>query len=115
MRQFVNEKYLKHAPAKAAFTNPCPSALKGHIDILRKEYARILHGIKYAAVVGYPDHSNKGDSAIWAGEMILLEYLGIKVIHAFRQQEDYDQAKMRSEMEKVPKNETVIMFHGGGK
>jgi len=75
----------------------------------------MLLGVEYVAMIGYPNHSNKGDSAIWVGELILLEDLGIQSVYASANSNDYDKTKLREILEAHggPEN-TAIMFHGGG-
>jgi exopolysaccharide biosynthesis predicted pyruvyltransferase EpsI len=63
---------------------------------------------------------NIGDSAIWVGEIILLERLGIEVVYRCSSNEDYHPHQMKealyggTESRRVPKSETAILLHGGG-
>lgn len=61
------------------------------------------------ALLDFPDHSNVGDSAIWAGELIGLSLLGCQIRYA---------ACHRSFSERVLRNFLpaggVILIHGGG-
>ncbi|KIW47701.1 uncharacterized protein PV06_00370 [Exophiala oligosperma] len=93
----------------------CTSTLESHVALLFKEYSRLLPGVTHVAMIGYPNHSNKGDSAIWTGEKVLLEQLGIETVYACVGNHDYREADLRKALESHGGPEkTAILFHGGG-
>jgi exopolysaccharide biosynthesis predicted pyruvyltransferase EpsI len=60
------------------------------------------------ALLDFPDHGNVGDSAIWAGEIVALEALGVEVVYLATNL-SFSAKVLR---ERMP--EGVILIHGGG-
>src|SRR5437870_7742131 len=60
------------------------------------------------ALVGFPNHSNVGDSAIWLGEKAYLRRRGISVAYACDTSTD-SQEDLRARVK-----DGVILLHGGG-
>ena len=60
------------------------------------------------ALVGFPDHANVGDAAIWAGERALLERLGARVTYVSDERR-FDPAALRARVGEGP-----VFLHGGG-
>lgn len=61
------------------------------------------------AHVGYPDHWNAGDPAIWLGTQAILNQLGANIVYKCSLH-DYD----NKIMDQVIDNDTVIIISGGG-
>ncbi|KIW17054.1 hypothetical protein PV08_04245 [Exophiala spinifera] len=100
---------------KGSHNGKCQSTLESHVALLVQEYSRMLPGVTHVAMIGYPNHSNKGDSAIWTGEKVLLEQLGIETVYACVTNRDYREADMREALESHGGPEkAAILFHGGG-
>jgi exopolysaccharide biosynthesis predicted pyruvyltransferase EpsI len=58
---------------------------------------------------------NKGDAAIWSGQSILLEILGIAQVYIAHGRGDYNATLMRQTLEEHGgPGKTAILFHGGG-
>ena len=70
--------------------------------------APILDGAARCALVGYPNHNNSGDNAIWLGELELLASLGVDVAY---QCDDvsYNDRDLADVLPDGP-----ILLHGGG-
>jgi len=79
---------------------------------LLNHYQLLFAGIKEVAVIGYPDHSNKGDAATWIGQMQVLRDLGIVVM--------YRGPEGKCETENIQgalaphRGSAAIVFAGGG-
>lgn len=58
---------------------------------------------------------NKGDSAIWSGQSILLEAIQVAKVYIARGKGDYNATLMREILEEHGgPDKTAIIFHGGG-
>jgi len=80
-------------------------------EALLSAFEASLAGHQHVALLGYPDHENKGDAAIWLGEKILLAALGkVTVFEATWKR--YKEENLRSALEGYPN--LVILLHGGG-
>jgi exopolysaccharide biosynthesis predicted pyruvyltransferase EpsI len=64
-------------------------------------------------VLDWPWHHNSGDSAIWLGEVALLEALG-KEISYICGIDDCKKEDMETAFAGVPISQTAILLHGGG-
>jgi pyruvyl transferase EpsO len=64
---------------------------------------------KRVALVGFPYHSNVGDSAIWAGERAYCQRRGLEVVYMCARR-TYSKARMASRLDA----DSVILLHGGG-
>jgi pyruvyl transferase EpsO len=97
----VSQTSISGAPQSAHI-----ATLSGQIDEALRPY---LRGDGAYALIGYPDHSNVGDNAIWMGEIECLERLckASPRYVAFRQNCDWAQL-----LRALP--EGPIFIHGGG-
>lgn len=77
-------------------------------DRIRTTLDPILDDYSECVLVGFPDSSNVGDSAIWLGELSWLRERGVRVAYRCHER-DYD-AKILEESS--PKG--LILLHGGG-
>ncbi len=68
----------------------------------------LVAGYRDCALVGFPDSSNVGDSAIWLGELAWLRDLGVRVAYRCHER-DYDPKILE---ESCPGG--LILLHGGG-
>jgi hypothetical protein len=92
---------------------PCLGAIEAGRDRLYEVYSKSLAGVTHVAVCDWPYHHNSGDSAIWLGEMALLESLGKKVAYICGI-DDCVTADMNKALEDVPNAQTAVLLHGGG-
>lgn len=93
----------------------CNNALFEQSELLLNTYERLLRGRDYVAVVGFPDYPNRGDSAIWLGQQILLDRLNKTIVYACAVEADYSERQMRAALEaKGGAAKTAILFTGGG-
>lgn len=60
------------------------------------------------ALVGYPRHTNVGDSAIWLGERRLFRQIGAKMVY-FAELDYYSRDMMRRAL-----GDGIVVIHGGG-
>lgn len=65
-------------------TRKCVESINIQEKILIDTYTRILKGVTKVAVLGFPNHYNRGDAAIWVGERVLLRKIGIDVVYMAR-------------------------------
>ena len=63
---------------------------------------------KPCALVGFPNHTNVGDSAIWLGERNYLGRQGMSVVYAC-DTKMYSQEQLRAQLK-----DGIILLHGGG-
>jgi len=75
---------------------------------IRATLTPILHGQTECALIGFPDSSNVGDSAIWLGELAWLKAAGVRVAYRC-----HDYSYVRHVLE-LSTRTGVILFHGGG-
>ncbi|KAJ3317759.1 hypothetical protein HDU76_001069 [Blyttiomyces sp. JEL0837] len=106
-------------PIESETTNICQSEIEMQQESLIKLYSDLLSGVSTVAIIGFPDHSNKGDSAIWVGERILLQRLGIHVAYICRTLQDYNATQLQQNLglkgsSKGSNQNVAILFHGGG-
>ena len=71
--------------------------------------ARVLPSGTAVALVGFPDHWNAGDSAIWCGELAALARLGCRIVHQC-DQKHYSADVLRRQLGP----DDVVCLHGGG-
>ncbi|KAH8739452.1 galactosyltransferasehypothetical protein [Cryptosporidium ryanae] len=93
--------------------HPCQDLIISYSNKLKEYYSNILFGTKEVLFVGFPDHPNRGDSAIFTGALILLETLNIKIVKAIHLVEDYNNEEILG-LFTVPLKQRAILFHGGG-
>jgi len=77
-------------------------------DRIRATLATLVSGYSECALVGFPDSSNVGDSAIWLGELAWLREMGVRVAYRCHER-DYDARILE---ESTPNG--LILLHGGG-
>ena len=107
-----NEKVDKLSPLLTSTSEVIHHAQNIHRNIFKT----LIGKYKYAMIFGLAPFENKGDSAISAGELILLEWLGIKIIYfcVFRECSN-DAIKTALAISKNYTNdELVILLQGGG-
>jgi pyruvyl transferase EpsO len=79
---------------------------------LAAEAERVVRGVVPAgsrcALVGFPNHDNAGDSAIWMGERTLLDRLGVEIAYAC------DVRTYVPEALDAALGDGIILIHGGG-
>lgn len=75
---------------------------------LRATLFPLVEGHRACALIDFPDHSNVGDSAIWAGEMALLADAGVEVGYRC-DTETYNRRQLGRSVPAGP-----IFIHGGG-
>ncbi len=75
-----------------------------HLAALRP----LIAGHRRVALIGFPNHGNVGDSAIWLGELELLRALEVDLVYV-SDTDAYDEAALRRRI-----GDGVILFHGGG-
>lgn len=68
----------------------------------------IISGYSECALVGFPDSSNVGDSAIWLGELAWLRDAGVRIAYRCHER-DYDRNVLAHS---TPNG--LILLHGGG-
>lgn len=93
--------------------HPCKNLIETYSQKLKSYYKQVFTGIKEVLFVGFPDHPNRGDSAIFTGALILLEYLNIKIIKVVHLLSEYNSDEIRS-LFNAKLEERAIIFHGGG-
>eukprot|EP01117_Protostelium_nocturnum_P019236 TRINITY_DN8290_c0_g1_i1.p1 TRINITY_DN8290_c0_g1~~TRINITY_DN8290_c0_g1_i1.p1 ORF type:complete len:734 (+),score=198.44 TRINITY_DN8290_c0_g1_i1:113-2314(+) len=98
---------------KGKLEDGCNGQIEENRLILEKEYKKMFNGIKYVAICLYPDHNNKGDSAIWSGEMLLLQKLRIQIVYMCSDR-ICNLDDVRQIFSKYTKEECAIVIHGGG-
>jgi len=87
-------------------TSPAtPQALAG---VALRTLQEALRGHRCCALLDFPDHGNVGDSAIWVGEILALQELGVRIAYVGNFL-SFDPRILR---ERMP--EGVILIHGGG-
>lgn len=93
--------------------HPCRNLIEEYSHKLKSYYKQVFTGIKEVLFVGFPDHPNRGDSAIFTGALILLEYLEIKIIKVIHLLNEYNADEILGSF-RVKTEERAIIFHGGG-
>ncbi|KAJ3411950.1 hypothetical protein HDV05_001475 [Chytridiales sp. JEL 0842] len=93
--------------------NPCTSSILQQQRRLVDIYTQLLPQVTKVALLGFPDHSNKGDSAIWVGERLLLQHLGIEVVYMCALMKDFNNRALEASLG-PPSPHTAILLHGGG-
>ena len=68
-----------------------------------------LNGARSCSLVGFPNHNNSGDSAIWLGERAILRELGVRVNYVCD-----DASYSPQDLRKHTSNADPILIHGGG-
>lgn len=108
----------------------CREVIDAQQVVIKDLWRKALEGHNHAVMLAFPDHMNKGDSAIWVGEQILLASLGVKVSRpshlvcagallsttpsqvVYATNNNVDQARVRRLAREYP--DLVVIMHGGG-
>ena len=100
-------------PHSATSTTACLESIRNQRSLLISAYSESLKGVTHVALLDFPYHANSGDSAIWLGEVSLLEALGIEIVYicALR---DCEIADIETALSPYPNSHVAIMLHGGG-
>jgi len=69
----------------------------------------IIAEFQSVALVGFPDHSNVGDSAIWLGELAYLKARSVTVAYSCS-----SESYRKENLERHTDGDTPILIHGGG-
>ncbi|KAH8584467.1 fringe-like glycosyltransferase domain and a like glycosyltransferase domain [Cryptosporidium sp. chipmunk genotype I] len=93
--------------------HPCKNLIEEYSNKLKSYYEQVFTGIKEVLFIGFPDHPNRGDSAIFTGALILLEYLKIKIIKVVHLLSEYNANDILNSFNSKSEERAVI-FHGGG-
>jgi pyruvyl transferase EpsO len=75
---------------------------------IRDTLAPFVRGHRECALVGFPDHSNVGDSAIWLGQLAWLQDAGIRVAYRCHER-SYDPEILR----RSSPNGLIVLAGGG--
>jgi len=86
-----------------------PSSLEEIRKIADEAMRPVVGGFESVALVGFPDHSNVGDSAIWLGELAYLKSQSVKVAYSCS-----SDSYRRENLERHTDGDTPILIHGGG-
>ncbi|EEB06382.1 pyruvyl transferase Pvg1 [Schizosaccharomyces japonicus yFS275] len=105
------EPLFKKAPIGSA---KCEAALEYQKTVLYNYYKHMFDGIKYAAIINFPDYPNKGDSAIYVGERELLKDLGIETVYMCASLNDYSREALQNSLEGKDPKLVAMAFQGGG-
>ncbi|WBW70777.1 Golgi pyruvyl transferase Pvg1 [Schizosaccharomyces osmophilus] len=92
----------------------CESTISFQKNVLFTFYKHSFEGIRKVALIGFPDHPNKGDSAIYVAERDLLEGLGIEVVYICASQSDYSTSDLQAIVQESSPEVFAFAFHGGG-
>jgi len=92
-------------------TNSAPhtTVIQRQVDALVASYGRFLKPGQPYALIDFPDHSNVGDSAIWAGEIAVLDRVAKRSPGYVSTFASYDAAALKAAVPEGP-----ILIHGGG-
>ncbi|OII73040.1 galactosyltransferase [Cryptosporidium ubiquitum] len=93
--------------------HPCKNLIEEYSHKLKSYYKQVFTGIKEVLFVGFPDHPNRGDSAIFTGALILLEYLKIKIVKVVHLLNEYNANEIFDSFN-AKTQERAVIFHGGG-
>jgi exopolysaccharide biosynthesis predicted pyruvyltransferase EpsI len=104
--------YVESESTSLSLPNPCIDMVGKQQSLLLESYAQLLAPYDKAAIIGFPDHANRGDSSIWIGEVIILRKLKVRIVYEATLPKDYNSALMRQRLSD-PKT-SCILFHGGG-
>ncbi|EPY53266.1 pyruvyl transferase Pvg1 [Schizosaccharomyces cryophilus OY26] len=100
------------APAKNSAQ--CESTISFQKNVLFTFYKHYFEGVKKVALIGFPDHPNKGDSAIYVAERKLLEALDIEIVYICSSESDYSASELKPIVQETSPEEFAFTFHGGG-
>lgn len=98
--------------AEAQVRAECLEVVGKQKSLLFQTFSGLLKDVRQVALIGFPNHGNKGDSAIWYAEEVLLANLGIKIVYQCDSFWDFDMDALKLVATKLPY--FAIMFHGGG-
>jgi len=86
-----------------------PSSFEEIRRIADEAMRPVVGGFESVALVGFPDHSNVGDSAIWLGELAYLKSESVKVAYSCS-----SESYRKENLERHTDVDTPILIHGGG-
>lgn len=95
-------------PGAAELGSPFASLVGTLREQITQTLAPLMRGHSECALVGFPDSSNVGDSAIWLGQLAWLAEAGIRVAYRCHDY-SYDRQILNLSTPTGP-----ILFHGGG-
>lgn len=95
-----------------------PTAVEPTSDVVAERLGRrvletcreVLADARGVAVVGFPDHGNVGDSAIWLGQLAVLRELGLGRPRYVSGRRTYDRNTLRRRL----RDGDVLLLSGGG-
>ncbi len=103
----ANAFFLQRSSSNTYYM-PVAASPKSIADAALVTLQSCLQGRARCALLDFPDHGNVGDSAIWAGEIVALAALGVKVAYVGTHL-SFDPDILRQRMP-----DGVILIHGGG-
>lgn len=103
VRRLVHQSRPPVTPA-----NPCAALIARIAERYASTLADVIPSGTRCAIVDAPDHANVGDSAIWLGERLALQRLGVDVAYACTLK-SYDPSALADAVADGP-----ILIHGGG-
>ena len=86
-----------------------PSSVEELRRIADEAMRPVVGGFESVALVGFPDHSNVGDSAIWLGELAYLKAQSVNVAYSCS-----STSYRKENLERHTDGDTPILIHGGG-
>jgi exopolysaccharide biosynthesis predicted pyruvyltransferase EpsI len=95
-------------PGTAPLPHRCGELIARLADEAEATVASVVPPGSRCALVGFPNHENVGDSAIWMGEKVLLERLRANVVYACDVRA-YSAVTLAQAL-----GDGVILLHGGG-
>ena len=120
IQEFMSRISLTSTPFDTDGLSPYLKTTQQVIEEARRVHFNIfkdlLQGKKYAMLFTVASHENKGDSAITVAEFQFLENMKVEMLFYL----DADQNEERNYMyardlaRKIPKEEMIILLHGGG-
>lgn len=95
------------------FQSPATASINGLLSDLNLKIEQVLlpllSGVSRAVLLGFPNHQNVGDSAIWCGERRFLERHQVRILYTC----DYD-TPIHDVPQHLLNENTVILLTGGG-
>ena len=90
-------------------TRKCIDVVEYQQEILYATYSKLLAGIERVSILGFPDHPNRGDAAIYVAERLLLKRIGVQVVY-ISSEKLFNRETMFETLGE--KNTSAIMLHG---
>ena len=120
IQEFMSRSNLISTPFDTDGLSPYLETTQLVIDEAKRIHFNIFtdlfKGKKYAMLFEVASHENKGDSAITVSEFQLLENMNIELLFYLdaKQCKEENYLYARDIASKIPKEELVILLHGGG-